>query len=91
MMVHEFSKYTILYTIFCRFCGIVWHCIISFSDMMLANVLNFRNFGMKWNCSVSKVVVPLSPLNVTDKTGQRTDKSHKFNDLWDFFIPLCLP
>lgn len=61
MMVHEFSKYTILYTIFCRFCGIVWHCIISFSDMMLANVLNFRNFGMKWNCSVSKVVVPVSP------------------------------
>ena len=61
MMVHEFSKYTILYTIFCRFCGIVWHCIMSFSDMMLANVLNFRNFGMKWNCSVSKVVVPLSP------------------------------
>lgn len=25
------------------------------------------------------------------QTGQRTDKSHKFNDLWDFFIPLCLP
>ena len=25
---------------------------------------------------------------VTDKTGQRTDKSHKFNDLWDFFYPL---
>lgn len=70
MMVHEFSKYTILYTIFCRFCGIVWHCIISFSDMMLANVLNFRNFGMKWNCSVSKVVVPVSPQNLLDKTGQ---------------------
>lgn len=60
-MVHEFSRYTILYTIFCRFCGIVWYCIMSFLGMMLANMLNFRNFGMKWNCSVSTVVVPLSP------------------------------
>lgn len=34
------------------------------------------------------VRIPVSPLNVTDKTGQRTDKSHKFNDLWDFFYPL---
>ena len=61
-MVHEFSRYTILYTIFCRFCGIVWYCIMSFLGMMLANMLNFRNFGMKWNCSVSTVVVPVSPL-----------------------------
>ena len=37
---------------------------------------------------VPGVRIPLSPLNVTDKTGQRTDKSHKFNDLWDFFYPL---
>ena len=34
---------------------------------------------------VPRVRIPLSPLNVPDKTGQRTDKSHKFNDLWDFF------
>lgn len=78
MMVHEFSKYTILYTIFCRFCGIVWHCIISFSDMMLANVLNFRNFGMKWNCSVSKVVVPVSP--------QGNSNSRKIKVLREFFL-----
>lgn len=37
---------------------------------------------------VPRVRIPLSPLNVTDKTGQQTDKSHKFNDLWDFFYPL---
>ena len=35
-----------------------------------------------------RVRIPFSPLNVSDKTGQRTDKSHKFNDLWDFFYPL---
>ena len=86
MMVHEFSKYTILYTIFCRFCGIVWHCIISFSDMMLANVLNFRNFGMKWNCSVSKVVVPVSPQNSKDKKDSKYDKSRKIKVLRDFLF-----
>ena len=38
--------------------------------------------------TVPRVRIPVSPLNVSDKTGQRTDKSHKFNDLWDFFYPL---
>lgn len=37
--------------------------------------------------TVPRVRIPLSPLNVPDKTGQQTDKSHKFNDLWDFFYP----
>ena len=40
--------------------------------------------------TVPRVRIPLSPLNVTDKTGQRTDKSHKFNDLWDFFLSPCV-
>ncbi len=66
MMVHEYinvkTTYTNLYTIFCRIYGIVWHCIMSFCDMIGANVLKFRDFGFSWNHSVSKVLVPLSPL-----------------------------
>lgn len=65
MMVHEYinvkTTYTNLYTIFCRIYGIVWHCIMSFCDMIGANVLKFRDFGFSWNHSVSKVLVPLSP------------------------------
>ena len=65
MMVHEYinvkTTYTNLYTIFCRIYGIVWYCIMSFCDMIGANVLKFRDFGFSWNHSVSKVLIPLSP------------------------------
>lgn len=68
MMVHEYinvkTTYTNLYTIFCRIYGIVWHCIMSFCDMIGANVLKFRDFGFSWNHSVSKVLVPVSPLRI---------------------------
>lgn len=69
MMVHEYinvkTTYTNLYTIFCRIYGIVWHCIMSFCDMIGANVLKFRDFGFSWNHSVSKVLVPLSPITAS--------------------------
>lgn len=38
--------------------------------------------------TVPGVRIPLSPLVKPDKTGQQTDKSHKFNELWDFFYAL---
>lgn len=79
MMVHEYinvkTTYTNLYTIFCRIYGIVWHCIMSFCDMIGANVLKFRDFGFSWNHSVSKVLVPVSPL--LGKTYKSAINAHK--------------
>ncbi|MEG0889794.1 MAG: hypothetical protein RSH25_15120, partial [Bacteroides sp.] len=41
------------------------------------------------NCEVPGVRIPLSPLKGLDKTSQTPDKSHTFNELWDFFFALC--
>lgn len=87
MMVHEYinvkTTYTNLYTIFCRIYGIVWHCIMSFCDMIGANVLKFRDFGFSWNHSVSKVLVPLSPL-ITLKINVLVNKHPKKYPKTDF-------
>ena len=37
--------------------------------------------------SVSRVRIPLSPLNVLDRNGQQTDKKLQINDLWLFLLP----
>lgn len=35
----------------------------------------------------TKVLTPLSPLNVLDRNGQQTDKKLQINDLWLFLLP----
>lgn len=75
--------YTKMYMIFCRFCGIIWHCIMSILGMMWANVLKSRDFGFSWNHSVSMVLVPLSPL-ATLKISEVTNKYPKKYPKTDF-------
>lgn len=47
----------------------------------------YRHFDTLWDWAISKVVVPLSPLNVLDRNGQQTDKKLQINDLWLFLLP----
>ena len=77
--INRLFRYTILYTIICRFCGIVWYCRISKPCMASGNFLNIGNFGILWNCSVSNVLVPLSPQNPLKISG------------FFFFIPNSTP
>lgn len=54
--------YTNLYTIFCRFCGIIWYCRISRKGQNADKSLVFRLIGIVWNRTISKALVPFSPL-----------------------------
>ena len=63
---------------------------------LLKGSTSAKEFGevAEWSiAAVLKTVVPRgtrgsNPCLSAERTGQRTDKSHKFNDLWDFFYPL---
>lgn len=65
----------------------VWNVWYKTVHLKVCKIVECEMLGIV--CLRIKIALlePVSPLNVTDKIGQRTEKSHKSLNLWDF---LCI-